>query len=133
MNTENKSEVEIVVEKVENKVRNIDKLRTFLKEKAAYIRGVRNSARLLKEAGHGKRASEMHSSLFSDSRWYRHHHIAYCELMGRLRAQIEKPKEYHKANEQEIERIKTEYAWTNEEIAKYNERKAKREEVVHSR
>jgi hypothetical protein len=62
-----------------------------------------------------------------DTRDYRHHHIAYCELRGRTRDQIEKPREDNKPNEYEINRIKTLYAWTPEEIAKYNERNIKHE------
>lgn len=127
MSTEN---IEVVGEKIENKVRNIDKLKAILKEKAEYIRSERRAAGLLKEAGQGPRASAIHNSLLGDSRWYRHHHIAYCELGGKTRDQIEKPGEYHKANEREIERIKAEYAWSPEEIAAYNERKAKREEAL---
>jgi len=42
---------------------------------------------------------------------YRHHHIAYCELRGKTREQIEKPRQYNNPNETEIKRIKTAYAW----------------------
>lgn len=130
MSTEN-VKVEVVAEEKKS-LRNIDMLKNLLKEKAAYIRSQRKAARLLKEAGQGTRASAIHNSLLDDIRWYRHHHIAYCELRGKTRDQIEKPGEFHKANEQIIERIKTQYAWTPEEIAKYNERKAKREEALHT-
>ena len=132
MNIDNTEKIEVVGEKTENKVRNIDKLKAILKERAEYIRSERRAAGLLKEAGQGPRASTIHNSLLGDSRWYRHYHIAYCELRGKTRDQIEKPGEYHKANELEIERIKNEYAWSPEEIVRYNERKARREEALHS-
>jgi hypothetical protein len=133
MNNEN-IKVEVVVE--DKNVRNIDKLKARLKEKAAFIRSQRRIARTLKENGNGPAASIINNSLWTHSGWYRMAHIAYCELMGRTRDQIEKPRECHKfaeCYEREIERIKTEYAWTPEEIAKYNERKAKREEAVCAR
>ncbi|MBU0627410.1 hypothetical protein KKH82_08620 [Patescibacteria group bacterium] len=40
---------------------------------------------------------------------YRHLHIAYCELRGRTRAQIEKPRDDNKASEQKIAMLKVEY------------------------
>lgn len=43
---------------------------------------------------------------------YRHHHIAYCELRGRTREQIEKPGKFHLPNESKIQAIKEAYSGT---------------------
>ena len=128
MNTNNK--IEAI--KLDTGLRNIDKLKMILKEKAAYIRAERKEARLEKSKGNGPLASRIHTSLrFGAGRDYRCHHIAYCELRGKTRDQIEKPKEFNEPNEKLIALIKQEFAWTPEEIAAYNERKAKREKALH--
>ena len=57
---------------------------------------------------------------------YRHHHIAYCELRGKTRSQIENPKKENPAMEFYITEIKNKYAWTPEEIEAYNKRMEKR-------
>lgn len=46
------------------------------------------------------------------SRDYRHHHIAYCELRGRTRDQIEKPGKYNQPDEKKIQAIKEAYSGT---------------------
>ncbi len=43
------------------------------------------------------------------SREYRHHHIAYSELRGKTRDQIEKPRENNLPDEDIIKSIKAEY------------------------
>jgi hypothetical protein len=130
MNTENNK---VEAEKIDNGLRNIDKLKLVLKEKAEYIRSQKKEARLLKEKGEGPVASSIHNSLrFRESRDYRCYHIAYCELRGKTRDQIEKPNEFNKPNENKIALIKQEYAWTPEEITTYNERKAKRAKALHT-
>lgn len=51
-------------------------------------------------------------------RWsFRHHLISYCEMRGLQREQIEKPAETNRPSEDEIRRIKTEYApvWRSHE------------------
>ena len=50
---------------------------------------------------------------------YRHRHIAFCELLGKTRDQIEKPNS-KSANENYIEKIKTEYIARLEEAANEN-------------
>ena len=45
-------------------------------------------------------------SLQRNSRKYRHMHIAYCELRGRTRDQIEKPREGNEPDEKLIQTIK---------------------------
>ena len=51
-----------------------------------------------------------------DSYVFRHNHIAYCELRGRKREQIEIPAEDNKPDEVWIERIKKEW---NEKISEW--------------
>ncbi len=50
--------------------------------------------------------------------YFRHYHIAYCELRGRTREQIEKPGEFNKPNERFIDEIKKGI------LDKYEEQKA---------
>jgi len=61
------------------------------------------------------------------SQVYRSHHIAYCELRGRMRDEIEKPAENNIPNEQLISNLKV--MW-NEKLKAYNEevQKASEEE-----
>jgi hypothetical protein len=110
-------------------MRNIDKLKQFLKETAKEIRRARFE---YKEAQRGKNTTGKHPYVLAGrlhhlSYEFRHHHIAYCELRGRLREQIERPKDNHLPNETKINNIKEAYAWSPEEIDAYQERKAKRE------
>lgn len=44
-----------------------------------------------------------------DSYVFRHNHIAYCELRGRSRSQIEKPREGNEPSETLVDRIKKEW------------------------
>jgi hypothetical protein len=113
-------------------MKNIDTLKQLLKNKAEHIRSNRANARVLKQQGQGPIASGIHNGLVYDGKDYRNHHIAYCELRGKTRDQIEKPKQDNPPSEYEIKRIKTLYAWTPEEILAYNERKAKREETLRA-
>jgi cobyrinic acid a,c-diamide synthase len=116
-------------------MRNIDILKQLLKDKAGYIKTQRLQASSLKNSGHGPQAHEIHMSTLPYSLEYRIHHIAYCELRGRRREQIEVPHEINALNsyqESLIEQIKTQYAWTQEEINEYNERKEKREALCAS-
>lgn len=105
----------------------IMELKALLKEKAAYIKGKRIEARDLKQKGQGYHAHEIHRRLVSSSQDYRYHHIAYCELRGKTRDQIEKPKVSNMPYEYAIAKIKEAYAWSQEEIDAYNERRMKRE------
>ena len=113
-------------------MRNIDKLKKYLKETAAQIRTTRYQ---YKEAQRtGARISIIWNlivQLDKLRRDYRHHHIAYCELRGRQRDQIEQThrKDTLRPNENEIQRIKKEYAWTPEEIEVYLERIEKRKAI----
>lgn len=106
----------------------IQELKQILKEKASYIRSERDRARVLKHEGNGPKANSIHNNLsYHDSPDYRCYHIAYCELRGRSREKIEIPHQDNPPNEHKINQIKKEYAWTPEETAAFEERKAKRE------
>jgi hypothetical protein len=84
-------------------MRNIQLLKQFVKDTASQIRAIK---------------------LLKLQYEYRHHHIAYCELRGRTRLQIEpKTREHNEPNENYIKQIKEKYAWTIEEIEAYKERK----------
>lgn len=50
-----------------------------------------------------------------DSYLFRHYHIAYCELRGRTRTQIEVPRDGNEPSEQLITKIKEE--WNSKIIA----------------
>lgn len=106
----------------------IQELKQILKEKASHIRSERDRARNLKHEGNGPEANSIHINLsYNDSQKYRCYHIAYCELRGKTREQIEIPRENNLPNQYTIDKIKQEYAWTPEESAAFEERKAKRE------
>ncbi len=105
---------------------NIQKLKTYLKQTAENIKATRLT---LKETHKGIKkdipAYELEHKISKLKYEYRHHHIAYCELRGKTRLQIEqKVKENNEPNESYIISLKEQYAWSPEEIAIYNERMA---------
>lgn len=55
-----------------------------------------------------KHLSEIESHLNYLKYHFRHIHIAYCELRGRTREQIERPSKYNFPNQKYIEKIKEE-------------------------
>jgi len=104
-------------------MRNIDILKQLLKDTASQIRTVRFQ---YKEAQRNGLISVSNGLLFQLLKLqydYRHHHIAYSELRGRTRLEIEsKTREHNEPNEEYIKQIKEKYAWTIEEIEAYKER-----------
>lgn len=92
-------------------MRNINKLKNEIKTKAQIIKETRARLKEEQRNGSGYKAGAMQCGILSLKRDYRHHHIAYCELRGRTRDQIEQPKRDNYPNEAIIERIKEEYAW----------------------
>lgn len=58
-----------------------------------------------------------------DSIKFRHQHIAYCELRGRSRDQIEQPAKYNKPNEEWISKLKKEWGDIIKEWRISNEKK----------
>jgi len=109
-------------------MRNIDKLKKNIKAQAVEIRKARHEYREAQRAG--KSSYRKLWDLQKLQKNYRHHHIAYCELRGKTRDEIEQPRDGNHPDECEINRIKTEYAWTPEEIVKYHEREARKHEDV---
>ena len=116
-------------------MRNIDILKESIKKLAREIRGTRYQFR---ESQRNRKTNHKLLRQLETLRYeFRHHHIAYCELRGRTRDQIEtKPQSTRKqvkhTNENYINKIKEAYAWTPEEITTYEERMAKKNETIHS-
>ena len=91
-------------------IRKIDELKAIVKDKAAAIKKGRAELKTMQRKGKVEACWTM-SGLRELSWDYRHYHIAYSELRGRTRDQIEKPREDNKAWESYINKIKTQYAW----------------------
>lgn len=90
-------------------MRKIDELKLKLKGMAEDIK---KSNAVLKEAQRNDYgSSNLMFKLYLKRREFRHHHIAYCELRGRTRDQIEKPREHNEADEYTILNIKNAFAW----------------------
>jgi hypothetical protein len=53
---------------------------------------------------------------------YRHYHIAYCEVRGRTREQIEKPAEGNEPDERRIDMIKRSLLWNLEHYDRERDR-----------
>ena len=76
----------------------------YLKNLALRIREFKNKRKL---PNRGELTLwQIESSITKDKYHYRHHHIAYCEMKGRTRDQIEKPSKYNLPNQKYIEQIK---------------------------
>jgi len=110
-------------------MRNIDKLKAYLTETANKIRQTRQQYKTAQKANFTRVANKELFTLNCLRDDYRHHHIAYCELRGKTRDQIEQPRDNNIPNEFEIKKIKEQYAWTLEEIEVYNERINKRNQL----
>jgi len=81
-------------------------LKTDLKGKAKKIKADRQEH---KQQQREQNDHSMGWEVYKLSRDFRHHHIAYCELRGRTRDQIEQPREGNEPNEKLIDSIKSEY------------------------
>lgn len=92
-------------------MKNIQKLKAELKTKALNLKDTRARLKTEQRNGGGYKAGTMQCGMLSLKRDFRHHHIAYCELRGRTRDQIENPHTDNHPNEATIKRIKEEYAW----------------------
>lgn len=94
-------------------MRKIDELKLKIKGMAEEIKSTNKELKAAKNNG-----SVLMYKLYRIRYECRHHHIAYCELRGRTRDQIEQPREHNEANERAIETIKAVYAWEvpNEEL-----------------
>ena len=104
----------------------IEQLKKYLKVTAENIRKTRFQYKEAQRNGLYNVYCRLCWDLLRLQRDYRHHHIAYCELRGRTRDQIEQPRENNSPSEIRIQEIKKKYAWTPEEIEVYKERQEKR-------
>jgi hypothetical protein len=83
-------------------------LKNYLKKLAIEIREYKSKHKEVQRQNGGG-GSRYIGEIYSRQFLYRHHHIAYSELRGKTRDQIEKPKENNKPNEKVIEKIKKDY------------------------
>jgi len=90
-------------------MRKIDELKLKRIEMSKAIR--EKTAALKQMQKGGKCCSIPMFELYRIKTEFRSYHIAYCELRGRTRDQIEKPKQDNPANERLIAIIKSDYAW----------------------
>ena len=70
---------------------------------------IRETRKIHKENQSSRNDNSLMWKLCSKSRHYRHHHIAYSELRGKIREQIEKPRSDNLPSEKLIEQIKEKY------------------------
>ena len=86
-------------------------LKEWLKENAVDIRNHKISTKNTQRDRDWLTAGTMQIGLLAKQKRYRHHHVAYSELLGRTRDQIEKTrrKETPRLDETWIQRIKEEY------------------------
>ena len=88
-------------------------LKNYLKAKAQEIRENRAEyKRQQREDGYSYMKEDVEALSYD----YRNHHIAYSEMRGRTRDQIERPGENNEPDELWIENIKAEYTEPVEEV-----------------
>jgi len=78
----------------------------YLKLLAKEIKELKSYRPLSNRQGHD--LSQDDYAIFQKKYKFRHHHIAYCELRGRTRDQIEIPAKNNLANQTYIDKIKKE-------------------------
>ena len=83
-------------------------LKNYLKKLAVEIREYKRKHKEVQRQNGGG-GSKYIGEIYYRQTMYRHHHVAYSELRGRTRDQIEKPKEDNKPNETLITQIKEKY------------------------
>jgi hypothetical protein len=87
--------------------KNTQELKNLLKDKAEQIKAERHNTRAAQRAGLSRDVKQ--AELLYMSMDYRHHHIAYCELLGTPRDRIEQPREGNEPQESTIAQIKDRY------------------------
>jgi len=87
-------------------------LKEKLKSWGKQIRYLKNTRK--QDKREGRTLQDIEFDIYKLKREFRHHHIAYCEMRGRTRLQIELPSEDNKPSEDYITKIKEE--WMEEEI-----------------
>ena len=86
------------------------KLKQELKELAKELRYWKSKRKLKERRELGKALWRIESEIDWRRHEFRHKHIAYCQLRGRVRHEIERPADNNLPNEQFIERIMAEHA-----------------------
>jgi hypothetical protein len=81
-------------------------LKQWLKTEGLNIKEIRNKHKNNQRLNNN---NSLMCELFMASIKYRHHHIAYSELNGRIRSEIENPRENNLPNEEWILSIKKKY------------------------
>lgn len=84
------------------------KIKEEQKTRAKKIRELKNSRK--QDKRNGRALWRIESEIMSKKWEFRHTHIAYCELRGRSREQIECPREGNKASQYRIDKLKEEWA-----------------------
>lgn len=74
------------------------------KVRAKELRALKNSRK--KDKRNGRQLWKILSDIYHYKWEYRHVHIAYCELRGRSREQIECPRDDNKASQWKIDELK---------------------------
>jgi hypothetical protein len=86
------------------------KLKQWLKDTAVAIRTIHAEIKDHQRANNGAHGWDNLSKWNRLRHDYRHHHIAYSELRGYSRQEIERPKKDNLPNESYIQQIKDEYS-----------------------
>ena len=87
----------------------IQELKACLKEMACELTVRKTDLKISQRANLAEAATLMWSLCWKRAD-YRNHHIAYCELKGRTRDQIEQPRKGNEPNESAIASVKAKYA-----------------------
>jgi len=91
-------------------------LKNLLKEKALEIRTTRQDYKQAQRDFEWSKSNSLLGDMEDLVHLYRSHHIAYSEMRGRTRDQIETPREGNEPDEIWIENIKAEYTEPVEEV-----------------
>lgn len=91
-------------------MKSIKELKKELKVEAKNLRALK--AEIVKgQKSRDYKVGNLQCQLPMDKQNYRHRHIAYCELIGRSRDEIEKPKKGNEPSEFAIEKVKSQYSF----------------------
>jgi len=85
----------------------LQKIKQEQKARAKEIRELKSTRK--QDKRNGRQLYAIESDIVWEKYEFRHHHIAYCEMRGRTRDQIECPREDNLPVQREIDRIKEEW------------------------
>ena len=85
----------------------LQKIKTEQKARAKEIRELKSTRK--QDKRNGRELYEIEWDIARLKFKFRHHHIAYCEMRGRTREQIECPRENNLPVQREIDRIKNDW------------------------